>query len=79
MIAGAAPRSGVCWSLVHRSIGIVWTLGPPSWYLLDARKRLLHGRMPTEEELYFHDAASKFWAGVIAMLAALYSGSFLET
>jgi hypothetical protein len=65
-------RSAYKW--IHLVIIALWTLGPPTWFLLDAARRAQpNGKAPTEKEKYFYDSAGKFWAGVLAMLLAVYT------
>jgi hypothetical protein len=50
-------------------------LGPPTWFLLEAAFRSQPGgKGPlTPMEQFFYDAAGKFWAGVLALLLAIYA------
>jgi hypothetical protein len=60
------------------SIGL-WTLGPPFWFLKESAARITRPhRYPnngalTPQEQFFFDSAGKFWAGVLALLTAVYA------
>src|SRR5438046_2341538 len=51
-----------------------WILGPPTFYLIDAQRRLVIDVPPTETEKYFLDSATKFWAAYLVLLGVIYSG-----
>ena len=76
LLAYFVPRSspaGYQW--VHWCIVVLWTLGPATWFLLDATFRIQPGGKGelTKPEEFFYDAAAKFWAAVVALLLAIYS------
>ena len=65
-------RDNAVW---HLLIAACLTLGPPAWFLLEAARRSQPGgKGPlTPMEAFFYDAAGKFWAGILALLLAIYA------
>jgi hypothetical protein len=64
---------------LHMILISLWTLGPPTWFLSDASFRITRpnqeagaGKL-TDQEKFFYDSAAKFWAGVLALLIAIYT------
>ena len=62
-----SPREKLIWLAV-------WTLGPPSWFTIEAYWVYPHYRHANATYMDFkngQDVASKFWAGVVAFVAAV--------
>jgi hypothetical protein len=72
--------------LKHILIVALWTLGPPTWFLAESafritwpehwphknNEKLTDGEL-TPQEKYFYESAATFWAGVLALLTAIYA------
>src|SRR3954470_1118765 len=57
---------------LHILLISLWTLGPPTWLLTGAAFGIRRPPL-SEQEKFFHDSAGKFWAGVLALLLAIYT------
>ena len=75
IFASTAPFNGSS-KFLHWGIITFWTIGPPAWFLLEATRRIhkpgSEGELTPKEEFFF-ESASKFWAGFLALLTAIYA------
>jgi hypothetical protein len=57
----------------HWCVIIGWTFLPPTWFLIEAALRIQPGGKGAlnDCEMFFYDAAAKFWAAGVAVLTAV--------
>ena len=66
-------------SWIHTAIIVIWTLGPPIWFLVE--HLILFDNWENGEAVeHFRNAqglATKFWIGIAGLLTAIYASTLL--